>query len=110
MTNNKSSDVESLGEFLEFLVTTAIGTYVSSHLSIGLGLIFLLWHWQRKINPDRPQKPLLISLGVVILLTLPYPSGGSSTRAIAPPPVLNQPSNGYCPLQVMKNRVSATKQ
>ena len=102
--------IENLGEFLECVVPNAIGFCVNSYLGIALSVILLLWHWQQKINPDRPQKPLLISLGVVILLTLPYPSGGSATKAIAPPPVFNQPSNGYCPLQMMKNRVSATKQ
>jgi len=62
-----------------------------------LSVILLLWHWQEKINPDRPQRPLLISLAVVILLTLPYPSGGSTAKAIALPPAFNQPINGYCP-------------
>lgn len=110
--NNKSSDmqIEKLGEFLECMVPNVIGLYLNSYLGVALSVVLLLWHWQQKINPDRPQRPLLISLGVVILLTLPYPSGGSSTKAIAPPPVFNQPSNGYCPLKMMKNQISATKQ
>ncbi|MBD2543183.1 hypothetical protein [Planktothricoides raciborskii] len=69
----------------------------NSYLGVALSVILLLWHWQTEINPDRPQRPLLISLGVVILLTLPYPSGGSTAKAIALPPAFNQPINGYCP-------------
>lgn len=108
--NSKSSDmqIENLGEFLEFVVPNAIGFCVNSYLGIGLSVILLLWHWQTKINPDRPQKPLLFCLSAIALLLLLNPSDrvSASPRGITSPPVtlqcLNSPSSSHN----IRNRVS----
>ena len=107
--NNKSSDmqIENLGEFLECVVPNVIGLYLNSYLGVALSVILLLWHWQEKINPDRPQKPLLFCLSAIALLLLLNPSDRvSSPRRITSPHVTLQCLNSPRSSNNIKNRVS----